>query len=525
MAKKKPASKKKHRPPRKTPLQGGAIKDLPLLQQARALWQRDRLVEALTLFERAVREHPDHPIAVIDASRAFAAAYRVERAEQLLSDLTDRAKGSAGLLQLIGQSYRLLRRPEAARRRLVAAAEADGRLADAWLELAILDERSGQLEDAREAIERRLKLLPGDPEALVISGRLLRRNDDHSASQALLRRVAESPKAHWITRSRAYSELAQSLDAEGDYDAAWSACVAGKKLAAPHAAGAKRHRQKQLKVLEAITGQLTNEQVSSWSEDAEHEPTALLTGLPRSGTTLLAHVLGGHPDIVACDEFDAFPRFLIPFMLGPLPIADLDADRLTRLPRERIAKLRPVYRRFMSEALGTPFGGKLLVDKNPSLLPVIPLYRRLLPGSRVVVCVRDPRDVLVSCMLTHLPLNDFSVDLLAVHSAIERIALDLDLWRQMREKLNGGWVEVRYEDLVADLQEAVTPALEACDLAWDEGILAYREASGGRAVNSPTYAEVAKPIHDRAIGRWRNYRAQLEPILSKCDAVAESLGY
>ena len=49
--------------------------------------------------------------------------------------------------------------------------------------------------------------------------------------------------------------------------------------------------------------------------------------------------------------------------------------------------------------LGEPIGGRLHLDKNPAMNLMIPPMRRVFPELKLIVALRDPRDVIVSCFL------------------------------------------------------------------------------------------------------------------------------
>ena len=89
----------------------------------------------------------------------------------------------------------------------------------------------------------------------------------------------------------------------------------------------------------------------------------------------------------------------------------------------------------------------------------------------------------------------------------------------------GQWVEVRYEDLVADLTHEVGRVLAVLELPWDDAILQYRSRATEKPVGSPSYEEVARPIFTSSIGRWQNYERQLAPVLSSLEPLVEALGY
>jgi hypothetical protein len=47
-------------------------------------------------------------------------------------------------------------------------------------------------------------------------------------------------------------------------------------------------------------------------------------------------------------------------------------------------------------------------------------------------------------------------------------------------------------------------------LDWDSSMLDERRRSERKAVRTPTYDDVTKPLYTRAIGRWENYQRHLE---------------
>ena len=47
--------------------------------------------------------------------------------------------------------------------------------------------------------------------------------------------------------------------------------------------------------------------------------------------------------------------------------------------------------------LRQPIGDRVHLDKNPTLTLFIPVLLRLFPECRLLVALRDPRDVVLSC--------------------------------------------------------------------------------------------------------------------------------
>jgi hypothetical protein len=111
-------------------------------------------------------------------------------------------------------------------------------------------------------------------------------------------------------------------------------------------------------------------------------PLAFLGGHPRSGTTLLEQVLDAHPAVAALDEPPAFLKLLQP-----------EFHRSKDLSAGRLNTLRHLYTQALLLEAGPSAQGKLLVDKNPSPTGRLPLWLRVFPELRVLIALRDPRDV------------------------------------------------------------------------------------------------------------------------------------
>ena len=89
-----------------------------------------------------------------------------------------------------------------------------------------------------------------------------------------------------------------------------------------------------------------------------------------------------------------------------------------------------------------------VVDKLPDNIRFLGLIALLWPGARVIVCSRDLRDIAVSCWL-----NGFAILWSKKWEHIARRFADyqriVEHWRQTKAVQ---WLDVRYEDLVGDLE-------------------------------------------------------------------------
>jgi tetratricopeptide (TPR) repeat protein len=511
-----------------TPVIPGLGADVPELRQARALWQRNRFDESLSLFESAARKYPQNRVALIDGSRALGARFEIARAEAMLDRLIKLAGTDPEVLHLAGQSYRMIFRPEKAIDCFQRVLSVTKEIPDSFLELAILYERRHRIEEAQALIEDCLKAAPDYLEAELFKARLLRRMQAEADSQLLLQQLTANPRAHPMIRAQAWAEIAQGHDRRQDYGQAMSSMLRCKELLQPYAPAARRESEVVLNQLCHLAESLTAADFERWKQAAlsfPPQPNAVLTGFPRSGTTLLEQILDAHSGLVSSDEREAFARDLFPalWMTPATPIPT--AKALDAAPVEKLLFLRERYRAYMTAALNAPIGDRVHLDKNPTLTLVLPGFLRLFPDAQVLIALRDPRDIVISCFMQYLPLNPNSVCFLTLEHTARRYAADLAVWRRLREMIASPWLEVRYEDTVANLEREARRVLEFLGLAWEPQVLNYLERLNQKAVSSPTYEAVRQPVHSRAIGRWKNYQRYLEPYLPILQPSIDAFGY
>jgi tetratricopeptide (TPR) repeat protein len=432
------------------------------------------------------------------------------------------------VLHLAAQSYRMIFRPKKAMdcfRRVLAMTK---EIPDAYLELAILYERRHRVEEARALIEDCLRAEPDYLEAQLFKARLLRRMREDAAADALLRKLAANEHAHPMVRAQAWAEIAQRHDRQEEYDSAMAAMLKCKELLLPRESALREESGRVLRLLCGLTDSLTRDHFQRWTETGRTTPArkiAVLASFPRSGTTLLEQVLDSHSGLVSSDEREAFARDIFPAMWLTSSTPTPTAAALDAIPAARWLALRERYLDYMTAALDQPIGERVHLDKNPTLTLVLPGFLRLFPETRLLIALRDPRDVVISCFMQYLPLNPNSVCFLTLERTAQRYATDMAVWRRLRDTIASPWLQVRYEDTVADLEKEARRALEFLGLPWETQVLNYRERLQNKAVGSPTYEAVSQPLYTRAIGRWKNYRKFLEPCLPILQPSMDAFGY
>jgi hypothetical protein len=275
---------------------------------------------------------------------------------------------------------------------------------------------------------------------------------------------------------------------------------------------------------------ITPEHFQRWHEEGSQRGplrSALLTGHARSGTTLLEQVLDSHPDLISADEHAVLSEEVYS-ELGRMTSSDYTIsmpEMLDRATQEDLATVRTTYWECMEAVVREPIGERMLLDKNPELTMLLPVVNRVFPEMKIIFALRDPRDVCLSCFMQPLPVNSVSVNFLSLQQTAQKYAMTMRSWLKIRSLTQSDWIEIRYEDVVADLEGEARRLLEFLGLPWDERVLEFDKHAQQKLVRSPTYEAVTKKIYTGSIGRWQNYAKPLEPCLEILQPFIDEFGY
>ena len=166
-------------------------------------------------------------------------------------------------------------------------------------------------------------------------------------------------------------------------------------------------------------------------------------------------------------------------------------------------------------------GAPRFVDKLPGNYLNIPLILAALPNARIVHLTRNPLDSCFSSykqLFADAYLHSYDQAEMARHHV--RYAALMNYWREV---FPGRFLDISYEETVADVEPYARQLIEFLGLAWEDACLEfYRRAD---AVTTASAVQVREKPHTRSVGRWRRYEQQLAPmraILSSAGLINEA---
>jgi tetratricopeptide (TPR) repeat protein len=467
----------------------------PRIDKAQQAWERRRYDDAIRLYEQALERAPTNAVLLVDVARAYALRFRYADAERL----TDRARNlhpdDAELQRMLARSYVQLQQFDRAIECFQAAMELEptGReRAQSLYELAKMYERLHRLDEARAAAEEALALAPHQHVLRYLLAVIDRRAGRIEAAQARLEELIEAGQAAPGVIADAWYQLATIHDGAGRFGDAFEALAVAKRIFGA-AAGPTRYDAADITETSRRTyATVTAEHFARWADQGvAFRPLgrglALLVSHPRSGTTLLEQALDAHPQIISADELQVMAELVYIPLCQDSAFSKPVPTILDETPGDRVESVRRRYWEAVEGALRQPIGDRILLDKNPALTRLIPVVARVFPEMKIIFALRDPRDVVMSCYLQQLPLNPVSVHYLTLEDTVKDYTAAMHLWLKIRDMIRNPWIEVRYEETVADIELQVRRVLSFMDLPWDDSVLGYRRPAEQKHVHTPTY--------------------------------------
>ncbi|WP_158880493.1 sulfotransferase [Rhodanobacter sp. L36] len=210
-----------------------------------------------------------------------------------------------------------------------------------------------------------------------------------------------------------------------------------------------------------------------------------IASMPRSGSTLVEHILATHRGVEGANEIPDLPQVIEdesrrrgqPF---PQWVRAATADDWHRLGQDylaRTARWREQRPRF--------------TDKNVTNWPLLGAARRMLPGAKIVHCHRDPVETCFSCYRQLFRQG--------VHYSYDLDEL-VEYYRDY-QRLSAFWLarhpqdilDLPYETLVREPEAQIRRMLAFCDLSFDPACLTPHRTNR-EVLSTASAAQVRKPI-------------------------------
>ena len=375
---------------------------------------------------------------------------------------------------------------------------------DALLGMAHINVVNGKLEQAADIAEKVIALKPNNLNARILLANVKKvKAGDQNLASLVAADEARKSGGFVIPDDQAISlnfALGKGFDDSGEPDRAFPHFLEGCKMKrATVKYDAKQSKQRVDDVIRAFDQEIIAK--LSGGGSSSNVPIFVL-GMPRSGTTLTEQIIASHPDVFGAGELPELPviaKRKIDHKFFPANILAIDQATLSEWGSDYVAG---VHQRD-PDALH-------VTDKRPENFWYVGLIHLMLPNAKIIHVSRNPVDTCLSCFtkLASRGLEE-SYDLTELGQYYRGYVKLMNHWRTLLPE--GSFLDVQYEDIVADKEAQARRIIDFCDMEWDDACLDFHKLK--RSVSTASMTQVRKPIYQSSVERWRAYEKHLGPLL------------
>ena len=355
--------------------------------------------------------------------------------------------------------------------------------------LARLKTELGQPDEARALLRDAIK----DGTVLTSAYYLYSRSKRWSSDDpmlATLENAAERVDRNEIPRGEfVYYGLAKAYGDLGDDQKEFAAARAANKLHGANTVFSAHGQEAERFSIENKWTAETFERMQGAGVDSV--APIFVVGMPRSGSTLIEHVIVAHPKVSSVGE----DSFTFPFFPQTMPA---ERNALIEAAKDAAKEVR---------RLSGPEGH--LLDKYLYNFQRLGALAAAFPNAKFIQTQRDPRAVALSIFLNPMKaaghpysmrLEDIAHYYIFYHKLMEH-------WRSF---LGDRIIVADYQKLVEDPEPQIRDMIARLELPWDDACL--KPEAVQKRVKTLSVVQVRSGIHSNSVERWKRHEDRLQPF-------------
>ena len=340
--------------------------------------------------------------------------------------------------------------------------------------------------------------------------------DDYRSYSAIVRLAKQTAEKNWLPELETLFEKFQD-DAEARLHLGHAAAKTYEDIGAYEESLHWLFKAKKIKKADSLYDHQLMRQITSAAKATslqkghgghDTEEPIFIIGMPRSGTTLVDRILSSHSTVQSAGELAQLGKAVKAastsqsnLMLDPETLSSSATTDMTRLGETYLESTRPLTGQY-----------KHFTDKMPLNFFYAGIISRALPKAKIICLRRNGMDTCLSnfrqLFRSGNTYYSYSYDL---ENTGRYFLLFDELVRHWAETISPNqFMEIQYEEIVADQEEQTRRLLKFCDLPWEDACLDFHQNKAPVATASSV--QVRQPLYASSVDRWKKYGSGLDPL-------------
>jgi len=465
------------------------------------------LKKALELLKKILTENPYNHTARKILSTTLFKLGRFEEAEFNLRFILTKSPNDyeayallGGILTMTDPPY-----PKEAEELLQKALQLKPDSAEVYQNLGTLYSIMGKKEDAVRCYERAHQINPENPSYIrqITSAKKLKDDDPYFQK---LKEIARQDLPI-LAKIEVLQGLVDAYEKLGKHEQAFEYLITANKL-----------KRSILTWSDDIVKDTVNQRINIFTKEIVQKlsgygyPSKIplfITGMPRSGTTLMESILDAHPDVFGAGELKLLREVLKDgIWIEGVVFTGSDEESLSKQVLKAPLGFFEIGRRYVTRIRTLASGAKRIIDKMPSNAFNIGLIALSMPWAKIIHMRRHPLDTILSCFRQPFAEgHEFTYDLKELTVYYNEYFRVMKHWREV---FPDAFIDVDYEVLVLRPEETIRRVIEYVEIPYHEDCLKFYLKE--RPVRTASQEQVRNPIYKTSIGRWKRFEKYFAPV-------------
>jgi Flp pilus assembly protein TadD len=235
-----------------------------------------------------------------------------------------------------------------------------------------------------------------------------------------------------------------------------------------------------------------------------------ICGMPRSGTTLIEQILASHSKVRGAGEIHYLSNIIDEFFL-----VDNNFNK-SKILEELSKSNNKVIEKYNDFLNFHQFDTDIVTDKAPQNFIWIGFIKLFFPNSKIIHCLRNPKDNCLSLFKNHFPSKTMfwaydQKDIAEYYILYSKI---MNYWKS---KFEDSVFDANYENLVNSPETEVRKLISFCDLTWEPECLNFYQ-NKKTPVQTVSVSQANKPIYKSSVNSNLGFTKHLSKMFNILDS-------
>ena len=458
------------------------------------LTEQNKINEAVNCYNLGIKIQPDYAMFYNNLGNIFKDREDYEKAKNYFEKSINLDNEIPEPHNNLGNLYTIINKHKDAINCFKKAIKIKNNFFFSYYNLGTTYKSLGEFDNAINVLKKCIILNPNFFPAHRTLSQMIKYKSEKNAHYIKLKEISENKKIKDFQKTEIMFAIGKALDDMTKFNEAFKFFTLGNNL---------RRKQinfsldKEKNNFKEIKSTFNKKIINNYKDISNYDDrTIFIVGMPRSGTTLVEQILSAHPDVYGGDELNYLPdlikkKFTVNNEINFSKNIDKNTKKFIDISNEYIEKIKKISK-----------GTKKVTDKLPINFKWIGLIKFILPNSKIVHCIRDPRDTSLSIFKSYFSNKELNYAY-NLKDICEYYNLYLDIMNHWKNSFPNFVIDIHYENLVTNSETEIRNLIKKCNLKWNKDCLKFYKNK--RVIKTASDTQARKKIYKNSINVWKNY--------------------